>query len=260
MQQYEGLLQRGEWPVACKGITFNWSSEKDNGQAEAVNKGFALARGTILGWLNSDDTYLPGALATAVEFFTANPETVMVYGNAWYTDRDGIFTVSYRSEPFSLKRLAAKSIICQPAAFLRREVLQTVGYLDANLHTCLDYDFWIRIGKAFEGRIVFLDDNLATSRIYADNKTLSLRELTYHETMLVARRHFGYVPGVWIVHSILEVIQSSGTPHIEKIRTIGNRLYFLRFLLQPRTLLSVIGFIISRINKKEATTSWWKQI
>jgi glycosyltransferase involved in cell wall biosynthesis len=260
MQDYEGRLQRGDWPIACRGISFAWSSGNDNGQADAVNKGFTCARGDILGWLNSDDTYLPGALATAVMSFTACRETVMVYGNAWFTDRSGNFTVPYRSEPFSLKRLATKCIICQPAVFLRREILQSVGYLDANLHTCLDYEFWIRIGKAFESRIVFLDDYLATSRLYAENKTLSLRKLTYQETMQVARRHFGYVPGVWIVHSILEVIQSPATSPAWKIRTLAGRLIFLRYLLQPKTLLSVLLFSFSRLAKKEAATSWWNQL
>jgi glycosyltransferase involved in cell wall biosynthesis len=260
MQDYEGRLQRGEWPVACRGISFTWCSAKDNGQADAVNKGFARARGDILGWLNSDDTYLPGALAAAVGCFRASPETVMVYGNAWFTDRMGNFTVPYRSEPFSLKRLATKCIICQPAAFLRREVLQSVGYLDAGLHTCLDYEFWIRVGKAFGSRIVFLEDYLATSRLYAENKTLSLRKLTYQETMQVTRRHFGYVPGVWIVHSILEVVQSPGTPLKERMRTLSGRLIFLHYLLQPKTLLSVLWFLITRLNKKADTATWWNEI
>jgi len=259
MKHYEGLLQRGEWPIACKGITFRWKSEKDGGQADAVNKGFAIARGEILGWLNSDDTYLPGTVAKVVGHFIANPDTVMVYGNAWFTDRNGTITVKFRSEPFNLKRMAERNIICQPSAFLRREALQAVGALDQNLHTCLDYDLWIRFGKVFEKRIDFLNDYLATSRMYADNKTLSLRGLTYHETMLVARRHFGYVPGVWIVHSILEVIKAPDTPLQEKISTIiGSRLGFLRYLLSPRTLLSVILLLIRRLtkNKTDADKSY----
>jgi glycosyltransferase involved in cell wall biosynthesis len=250
MKRYDSLLQRGEWNIACKGITFRWHSEKDKGQADAVNKGFAQADGEMFGWLNSDDTYLPGAVAKAVEFFMANPDTVMVYGNAWYTDRAGAITQKYRSEPFSLKRLAVRNIICQPSVLIRRESLQKVGELDTSLHTCLDYDLWIRLGKVFEKHIVFLDDYLATSRMYADNKTLSLRDLIYRETMLIAQKHFGYVPGVWIVHSILEVLQSSGMPFLSKARTlIGCRLPFLLYLLQPKTLLSVIWFLLTRLTK-----------
>jgi glycosyltransferase involved in cell wall biosynthesis len=253
MRKYEGLLQRGEWPVACAGITFRWQSEKDDGQADAVNKGVALSTGIIIGWLNSDDTYLPGALAKIVAFFGANPDTAMIYGNAWYTDRNGNITVRYGSEPFSLKRLAVRSIICQPAAFLHGEALQVVGELDTNLRTCLDFDLWIRIGKRFEKRIVFLNDYLATSRMHADNKTLSLRDHIYPETMLVAKRHFGYVPGVWIVHSILEVIQAPGMSFPSKLGTIARcRLLSLRYLFQPKTLLSVVWFLITRLTKSRS--------
>lgn len=252
MKKYEGLLQRGEWPVACAGITFRWFSEKDKGQADAVNKGFAVAQGTILCWLNSDDTYLPGAIARVVDRFSSNPDDVMVYGNAWYTDRDGNITVRYRTEPFSLKRLAVRSIICQPAAFFLREALQEIGELDTALHTCLDYDLWIRLGKRFEKRIVHINDYLAASRMYADNKTLSLRDTVYRETMLVAMRHFGYVPGVWIVHSILEVIQSADMPFLTKVSTIiRHRSPFLRYLLNPGTLLSTLWFLLTRVTKKQ---------
>lgn len=260
MRHVDGLLERGEWPVRCRGITYRWVSEKDKGQADAVNKGFAAARGSILGWLNSDDTYLPGAIAAALESFEKNPELVMVYGNAWFTDREGACTVPYRTEPFRLQRMAERCIVCQPAVFLRREVLQAVGYLDAALHTCLDYEYWIRVGKRFEDRIGFIEPFLATSRLYADNKTLSLRELTYAETMMVTKRHFGYVPGVWIVHSLLEAVQGQDATLTEKTRMLAGRLRFLAYLVQPKTLCSVICFMASRLRKREATSSWLDRI
>jgi len=250
IKKYEWLLQTDEWPVACKGVTLRWSSEKDKGQADAINKGFGLAKGDILGWLNSDDTYLPGAVSTVLERFRAEPDTAMIYGNAWYTGRDGTVTGRYNSEPFDMKRLAARSIICQPTVFLRREALLAVGKLDVSLHTCLDYDLWIRLGMQFGKRITFIEDYLATSRMYADNKTSSQRDRVYHETMLVAKRHFGYVPGVWIVHSILEVIQAPDMSLPAKIGKIArSRLYAFCYLIQPKTLFSVIRFLMSRIAK-----------
>jgi glycosyltransferase involved in cell wall biosynthesis len=250
MKRYELLLQRDEWQVRCKGITFHWLSEQDEGQADAVNKGFARANGELLGWLNSDDTYLPGALAQVLESFDSHPEAAMVYGNAWYTGRDGAVTGSYRSEPFSLERLAQRSIICQPAAFLRAEALREVGALDTALHTCLDYDLWIRFGRRFEGRIHFLEQYLATSRMYAENKTQSLRDRVYRETMQVTRRHYGYVPGVWVIHSVLEIFQTPGLSLPEKLGMLARgRLFPLRYLLQPKTLLSVASFLLSRLTK-----------
>lgn len=253
MKRYDDLLQRGGWNVPCKGITFRWHSEKDKGQADAVNKGFAQAKGEILGWLNSDDTYLPGAVAKVLESFLANPDTVMVYGNAWYTAKNGTITEKYRSEPFNLKRLAEISIICQPTVFLRREALHEVGELDTSLHTCLDYDLWIRLGKRFEGRIAFTEEYLATSRMYAENKTLSQRDHIYNETMAVVKRHYGFVPGVWIVHSILEVIQAPGMSFPSKLLSIARcRLFPLRYLFQPKTLVSVAYFLITRLTKRRS--------
>lgn len=250
IREYESLLQRRAWPVTCNSITFRWYSRKDNGQADAVNNGFDLATGDFLGWLNSDDTYLPGAFTRIIEYFIDRPDIVMVYGNAWYTDRYGDILSRYGSEPFSLKRLAVRSIICQPTVFLRKEALQMVGKLDTNLQTCLDYDLWIRLGQTYEKRITFLDDYLATSRMYAENKTVSMRDHIYRETILVARKHFGYVPGVWIVHSILEKIQAPGIPSLGKARTVTGQLLFLfRFLLQPKTLVSTIWFLITRLMK-----------
>src|SRR5512139_1414374 len=59
-----------------------WVSERDQGQTDAINKGFARARGEILAWLNSDDTYLPGAIQGAVDFLQDHPGVGMVYGDA----------------------------------------------------------------------------------------------------------------------------------------------------------------------------------
>jgi hypothetical protein len=177
----------------------------------------------------------------------------MVYGNAWYTDRDGAITGKYGSEPFCLERLAQRSIICQPTVFLLKESLQKVGELDTSLHTCLDYDLWIRLGKKFEKRIAFLEEYLATSRMYPENKTLSQRDHIYIETMAVVKRHYGYVSGVWIVHSVLEVIQAPGMSFPSKLGTIARyRLLSLRYLFQPKTLVSVVCFLISRLTKSRS--------
>ena len=166
------MLRQGKWSLNCRNISYRWTSGKDRGQADAVNKGFTLAKGEILGWLNSDDTYLEGAISKVVDHFKCRQHSLMVYGNAYYTDKNGTVTSSYPSEPFNLQRLAETCFICQPSVFMRAEVIDEVGQLDVNLQASMDYDLWIRIGKRFAARIAFIDDYLATSRMYPENKTI----------------------------------------------------------------------------------------
>jgi glycosyltransferase involved in cell wall biosynthesis len=183
-----------------------WLSEHDKGQADAVNKGFRVAKGEILGWLNSDDVYLPGAVRRAVAYFEAHPDAVMVYGNAYYTDRDSVITGIYESDHFNFGKLARHCFICQPAVFIHAAALKEVGGLDVSLETCLDYDLWIRIAKQYKGRIGFTEDYLAISRMYEENKTLSMRVVVYDEIVSTVKKHFGYVPDSWVHGYITDVI------------------------------------------------------
>jgi glycosyltransferase involved in cell wall biosynthesis len=185
-----------------------WVSEPDKGQADAVNKGFKMAKGEILGWINSDDTYNPGALNTVVGRFSKNPEIVMVYGDAYFIDRDGNVMWRYPTEQFRLKRLADTCFICQPTVFMRAEVFNENGMLDTNLHTCLDYDYWIRIGKHYPAnRITYLKGAyLANSRMYDENKTISMRKKVYKEVMETQKKYFGKLSKMWIRGYIKEII------------------------------------------------------
>jgi glycosyltransferase involved in cell wall biosynthesis len=182
LKKYEGLL--------------TWISEKDRGQADAINKGFHMAKGEIVAWLNSDDTYLPGAIQHAVRYLEAHPEVGMLYGEGYHIDEDGEFIERYYTEPFDYRRLSEVCFICQPTVFLRSEVIKTVGPLDITLHYCLDYEYWMRIAKRF--RIGYLDKYLANTRLHLDTKTLSKRVAVHQETLQVVKRHYGQVPIRWI--------------------------------------------------------------
>jgi glycosyltransferase involved in cell wall biosynthesis len=217
-----------------------WVSEADKGQADAVNKGFRLAKGNIIGWLNSDDTYLPGAIKKVMDYFDKNPDTVMVYGNAYYTDKDGIITDRYPSEPFNVSRLAENCYICQPSVFIRADALKEIGELDVNLRTCMDFDLWIRFSKLFAGRIAFIEDYLATSRMYLENKTLSLREKVYDEITQTVKRHFGYVAPSWMYGYIDDVIAAIFLKRLKSyqlpFKTFYYWYYVLRFALHLKSL------------------------
>ncbi len=122
-----------------------WISEPDNGQADALNKGLARAKGEIIAWLNSDDIYRPGAVRQAVDVLLANPELGMVYGKLDSIDRAGeLFnTISYRQ--YNLLDLLTFRIIGQPTVFMRREVLQRAGPLDPSFSYLLDHHLWLRM-------------------------------------------------------------------------------------------------------------------
>jgi GT2 family glycosyltransferase len=153
-----------------------------------------MAEGEVLAWLNSDDTYLPGVLQTAVDFFCTHKDTGLMYGDACYTDTAGTFISNYRTEEFDLSRLASTNNICQPAAFFRKDAFETVGGLDGTLHFCMDYDLWIRIGRRFPCR--YIPHLLATYRLHETSKTISSDTLykNSEESLAVTIRHFGWAP------------------------------------------------------------------
>jgi glycosyltransferase involved in cell wall biosynthesis len=194
IRHYDGLLQRGEWPKKCEGIRFRWVSGKDKGQADALTKGFRMAEGDILAWLNSDDTYLPGALQAAADHFRDHPETGLLYGESHYCDTAGAIIGRYRTEEYDFAKLAWFNFICQPSTFFTREAYAAVGGLDETLQFAMDYDLWIRIGKLYPSR--YLPRYLSTYRLHEGSKTIRDDTLLKNseEGLRVAMRHFEWAP------------------------------------------------------------------
>lgn len=173
-----------------------WISEPDEGQADAVNKGVLLAKGEIIGWLNSDDVYAPGAITKIVTAFREHPDVSVIYGEAHHVSKSGEFIERYPTEPFDYRHLAERCFICQPAAFIRKKCLLEVGMLRKELQLCLDYDLWIRIGK--KSKFLFLPEHLADSRIYPENKTFSRTGEAFGETLTMVHSHYEYYPVSWV--------------------------------------------------------------
>jgi glycosyltransferase involved in cell wall biosynthesis len=145
-----------------------WVSEKDSGQAEAINKGLARANGEIVAWLNSDDYYLPGAISAAVKAFEENPDVVMVYGDMLAVDEHGQPINELKYKQLSLEDLLCFQIIGQPAVFFRRDAYQNLGGLDTTFHFLLDHQFWIRIAQF--GKIMHVPQTWAAARYHAQAK------------------------------------------------------------------------------------------
>jgi glycosyltransferase involved in cell wall biosynthesis len=194
IKKYETLLIRGEWPIRCRGIQYRWISEKDNGQTDAINKGIRMSTGEIIAWLNSDDTYSPGALQKVCDAFTNNPACDIVYGKTFYIGEDGKAIGQYPTEPFSRERLAVSNFICQPSAFFRRTVLDRVGYPDVNLRYAMDYDLWIRMAERHQ--FLYLREFLAHYRLHSESKTVSSRHALENsrECLQVVKKHYHWAP------------------------------------------------------------------
>lgn len=177
-----------------------WISEKDRGQADAINRGLHRARGEVLGYLNSDDVLRPGALHAVGEAFASRPETLFVYGRAAYLNTEGKTVSPYLVRPDALKRLADACFIAQPAAFFRRKVWDEVGDFDETLHHTMDYDYWLRIAERYGASCgAFLDRELAGCRMHADAKTVAGWDRGLDEIFSLVKHRTGYVSLWWCV-------------------------------------------------------------
>jgi glycosyltransferase involved in cell wall biosynthesis len=166
-----------------------WTSERDHGQAEAINRGFAKASGEVLAWLNSDDTYEPGAVRAAVETFADYPDVDALYGDCAYVDQAGALVTVFRGRPFDLAGyLCTEGFIHQPTVFLRRRVLERVGPLDPSFALCLDYEYWLRMATAC--RWFYLPRVLARFRMHPAAKSAARRREFLDERLRCLDRLF----------------------------------------------------------------------
>ena len=163
-----------------------WVSEKDRGQADAVNKGLAKSTGEIIGWLNSDDLYYPGAITAAVEAFSKNPEASFVFSDVESIDEHGIAFNKMHYGDWKLADLMTFHIIGQPGVFMRRDVLEQAGYLDLSYNYLLDVQFWLRTATIAEPNYV-PGHGGAAARIHSDAKNVAHAEEFGAEAFRVAK-------------------------------------------------------------------------
>jgi glycosyltransferase involved in cell wall biosynthesis len=194
LERYQGRLE--------------YVSGPDEGAAQAIARGFARGRGSILAWLSADDTYAPHAVSTAVRALAAEPDAAAVYGEAQWMDAEGRPVSRYPTGPFDPETLQFRCFLCQPACFFRREAYAEAGGLDTKLRCAYDYELWMRMAK--KGRFAAIPQVLASSRMHASNKTLGQRRTVLHECMGTVRRHYGYVPVSWMVEYARYLLGDTG--------------------------------------------------
>jgi glycosyltransferase involved in cell wall biosynthesis len=167
-----------------------WVSEQDKGQTEAINKGFARARGEILAWLNSDDTYEPGAISSAVKYLMDHPETGMVYGDCNFINEEGRVIGKFGSAQTSYKLLRqGYAHIPQQTMFFRAELWQQVGPLDPSFYFAMDYDLWTRL--AARSALKYVPQTWANFRLHTSGKTIAADDRCWPEMIRVHYRDGG---------------------------------------------------------------------
>jgi glycosyltransferase involved in cell wall biosynthesis len=186
-----------------------WVSEPDLGQADAINKGFAAAAGEVFAWLNSDDTYNPGAVAEAVNFLQANPAIGMVYGSAYYIDEQGKRVGRYPAKQTNYQGLRrGVNNVCQQSMFFRAELWRRVGPLDPSFYYAMDYDLWVRLAAA--APIAFVPRYWANFRLHSESKSMTAAAQAWPEIIRVHFRDGGSVFSViyakYVLRRLLEPI------------------------------------------------------
>lgn len=155
-----------------KHLTY-WVSEKDDGQSDAINKGFKLATGEIVAWINSDDFYYQGAFECIKNQYMENPYASFYFGNGNRVDLNGKLKSKFYAEgtpDFNLDALVyGLNYILQPVTFMNHVSLKEVGYLDKMLHYGMDSDLWLKLAKQRPPQKV--EQVLAATREYDNTKT-----------------------------------------------------------------------------------------
>ncbi len=168
-----------------------WVSEKDRGQTDAINKGFARASGDVVAWLNSDDTYAPGALRQAAEALRAHPDAALLYGEANFIDAAGRVIGRFPAAQTDYTRLRQGYVhVPQQAAFFPAQLWRQVGPLDPSFYFAMDYDLWVRL--AAQGPVVYLPGRVwANFRLHGSAKTVAADDRCWPEMLRVHYREGG---------------------------------------------------------------------
>lgn len=167
-----------------------WISEKDSGQSDAINKGLKMATGDVIGWLNTDDYYMPGALQKVSDSFTNNKSSKWVTGDCKIVNSEGkeiqkyvaLYKKILRQVP-KKKMLLFANFIAEPSTFWRRNIVEEIGYFNTKLKYVMDYEYWLRIISKYP--LSILNEELSAFRIHSESKGGSAYIKQFKEQELV---------------------------------------------------------------------------
>lgn len=177
--------------------------QKDSGQFDAINQGWAKGTGEIFAWLNADDVYLESALWDVADFFKENPDIMAIYGESVYLDvKDEVLKPVTNIRDYSHQRLLSHDFITQPSTFIRRQVFEQVGPLSNQYRYVFDWDYWIRISEKYDfARVPFL---ISGYRITGANLTSTGKGKRLREMLALVWAHGGIVH---LMHFVLRLLK-----------------------------------------------------
>jgi glycosyltransferase involved in cell wall biosynthesis len=165
-----------------------WVSEPDEGQADAINKGLRRATGAVMGWLNSDDLLMPGALQAIGTAYRDDPRLMVTCGLRYWLDEASQITLHWTRGLPHPHALRHRNLLAQETVYWRREVWEALGELDTDLRFCMDYDYWLRMVEAgFSIRL--LGHYVGGFRLHESSKTMSWEAIYKQELTLLFRRY-----------------------------------------------------------------------
>lgn len=184
----DGGSKDGTVKILKKYKHLKWVSEKDKGQSDAINKAIKISKGSIIGWLNADDLYCPGAVSKSVAFLLSHPDAVMTYSDCEIIDERDKTIGEIVSRPYNeFLHLSWFNVIPQPGAFFRRDAYDKAGPIDISLNYCMDWEYWVRLGRI--GKLVRIPGCLAKFRLVEGTKTFSQNDKFYGEIKRVCKKY-----------------------------------------------------------------------
>lgn len=214
-----------------------WISEKDRGQAHAINKGFKRATGEVVNWLNSDDLLEQGALEILAKEIEKVPTSDFYFGDFSVINSEGIKLFSRKSGPYKFNTLFwGRQLSSQPAVFFRRKLLENIGYLDESLNFCMDTEFWIRAASN-GAKFHQIKSTLGIARMHSDAKTTRLQQVLHDEHKIVVGRYNSF--NLFKKHSNAENLYYTLMNRFWRLVAAVNRLVFrqdVSFMMASKAL------------------------
>jgi len=227
----DGLSTDGTQDVlAGYGDRIQWISEKDAGQSDALNKGLRKATGDIIAWLNSDDTYEPGAFLTVAQYFSDHTDCQWLFGKCRIMDVSGKeirkWVTAYKNfflRRYSYDRLLIQNTISQMATFFRKSAAVEAGYINAGHDFAMDYDLWLRLGRKYKP--AFIDRYLGRFRLHPSSKSTLSSHRIFSDDYAVAQKYGSGKKHLLFLHTLFHVAISLLYPVLHILDSIGKRFH-----------------------------------